>query len=71
VAPFDSGVLLGAVDGLGHGAEAAAAACAAVTLLEAHRSEPVVDLVLRCHAGLVRPEVSRAWLSSRAEPASR
>jgi serine phosphatase RsbU (regulator of sigma subunit) len=52
VAPFPSGVLLGAVDGLGHGANAAEVACAAVTLLEAHRGEPVIDLVHRCHAAL-------------------
>jgi len=52
VAPLPSGVLLGAVDGLGHGAEAAAAACTAVTLLEAHRRESVIDLVHRCHAAL-------------------
>jgi len=52
VAPLPSGVLLGAVDGLGHGTEAAAAACAAVTLLEAHRGESVIDLVHRCHAAL-------------------
>ena len=52
VAPFASGVLLGAIDGLGHGAEAAAAARAAVTLLEEHRADPVVDLVQRCHTAL-------------------
>src|SRR5215510_15889522 len=52
VAAFSTGVLLGAVDGLGHGAAAAAAACAAVELLEARREEPVVDLVERCHAAL-------------------
>jgi serine phosphatase RsbU (regulator of sigma subunit) len=52
VAPFATGVLVGAVDGLGHGREAAAAACAAVELLEAHRSEAVVDLVQRCHEAL-------------------
>ncbi len=52
VAPFSSGVLLGAVDGLGHGAEAAAAACAAIELLEAHPGDPVIDLFRRCHAAL-------------------
>ena len=52
VAPLPSGVLVGVVDGLGHGVEAAAAACAAVTLLEAHRDESVIDLVHRCHAAL-------------------
>lgn len=52
VAPFASGVLLAAVDGLGHGSEAAAAACTAVTVLGAHRAEPVVDLVRHCHEAL-------------------
>jgi hypothetical protein len=52
VAPFGAGVLLGAVDGLGHGTAAAAAARAAVAMLEAHCREPVVDLVLRCHSAL-------------------
>jgi serine phosphatase RsbU (regulator of sigma subunit) len=52
VAPFATGVLLAAVDGLGHGREAAEAARTAVAMLEAHRGEPVVDLVQRCHAGL-------------------
>jgi serine phosphatase RsbU (regulator of sigma subunit) len=52
VADFASGVLVGAVDGLGHGSEAAAAAAVAVELLETHRAEPVVELVLRCHAAL-------------------
>ena len=53
VAPSASGVMLGALDGLGHGAEAAAAARAALTLLELHRGAPLVDLVQRCHAALL------------------
>jgi negative regulator of sigma-B (phosphoserine phosphatase) len=52
VAPCASGVLLGALDGLGHGAEAAAAARAALALLELHRGAPLIDLVQRCHAAL-------------------
>jgi negative regulator of sigma-B (phosphoserine phosphatase) len=52
VAPFACGVLLGAVDGLGHGVAAAVAARAAVALLEAQRGESPVDLVRSCHAAL-------------------
>lgn len=52
VAPFRAGLLLAAVDGLGHGSEAALAACTALEVLEAHRAEPVVELVRRCHKAL-------------------
>jgi len=41
-----------AVDGLGHGAEAASAAEAAVALLETYAGEPPIRLVERCHEGL-------------------
>jgi negative regulator of sigma-B (phosphoserine phosphatase) len=49
---FAGGVLLGVVDGLGHGPEAAAAAAIAVDTLEHHPEEPVVPLVRRCHEAL-------------------
>ena len=52
IAPFAGGVLVGLLDGLGHGAEAAAAASAAVPILEAHAAESVIALVQRCHEGL-------------------
>jgi serine phosphatase RsbU (regulator of sigma subunit) len=52
VAPFEAGILLGAIDGLGHGVEAAAAARAAASLLEAYRGQWVVDLMELCHASL-------------------
>jgi len=45
-------VLLGAVDGLGHGEEAAAVARAAVEILESHRTESVISLIRRCHSAL-------------------
>jgi negative regulator of sigma-B (phosphoserine phosphatase) len=54
IAPFVGGVLLGAVDGLGHGAEAAAAARIAGQVLEQHAGEPVIQLVHRCHEALRR-----------------
>lgn len=52
VAPFDAGVLVAVVDGLGHGEEAASAAeLAAGILMEApHKS--VITLISRCHERL-------------------
>jgi len=47
------GVLVGVIDGLGHGAEAAAAARVAVATLEHHVEEPLVALVRRCHERLL------------------
>jgi negative regulator of sigma-B (phosphoserine phosphatase) len=52
VAPFDDGVLVGAIDGLGHGPEAAEAARAAALVLEAHADEPLLRLFERCHEAL-------------------
>ncbi|CAN7435274.1 SpoIIE family protein phosphatase [Trinickia sp. LjRoot230] len=52
VVEFDGGALVALLDGLGHGPEAAAAAQAAVPLLEAHAGEPVETLVQRCHEAL-------------------
>ena len=52
VFPFPGGVLVAAMDGVGHGQQAAQAALVARQILEAHPGEPVVDLVQRCHAAL-------------------
>jgi negative regulator of sigma-B (phosphoserine phosphatase) len=52
IGQFPGGVLLGVVDGLGHGPEAADAAAIAVDTLERHPEEPVVPLVRRCHEAL-------------------
>src|SRR5437879_5367664 len=46
------GVLVAAVDGLGHGAEAAAAARAAVAALDRYAEESLSPLVRRCHEAL-------------------
>ena len=46
------GLLIAVVDGLGHGAEAAAAAQAAVAVLEEHVNEPVISLLKQCHEAL-------------------
>jgi phosphoserine phosphatase RsbX len=53
VQPVGTGVLVGVVDGLGHGAEAAAAARAAAATLREHAGEPVLPLLQRCHRALV------------------
>lgn len=47
-----SGVLLAVADGLGHGADAATAARAAVAALEQHVGESPVALIERCHRAL-------------------
>lgn len=52
VQPFPDGVLVAAVDGLGHGEEAAAAALLAVGVLKRHADETVTALVHRCHEAL-------------------
>lgn len=52
VAPFDGGVLVGVIDGLGHGPEAAVAARNAAETLARHPHEPVEILLQRCHEGL-------------------
>ncbi len=53
VQPVDRGVLVGVADGLGHGAEAAAAARAAVATLRDHGRESLLPLLQRCHRALV------------------
>jgi serine/threonine protein phosphatase PrpC len=54
VQPVGTGVLVGVVDGLGHGAEAAIAARAAVATLRKHAHEAVLPLLQRCHRALLR-----------------
>jgi phosphoserine phosphatase RsbX len=52
IEPFPGGVLVAAVDGLGHGSEAADAAEAATEILIRNAHEPPIDLIRRCHEGL-------------------
>lgn len=52
VRSFQGGALVAALDGLGHGDEAASAARIASAVLEAHAQEPVTDLIQRCHKEL-------------------
>lgn len=53
VTSWGDGVLIGVVDGLGHGEEAAAAARVAVEVLQRHAGEPVIALVQLCHRALL------------------
>jgi negative regulator of sigma-B (phosphoserine phosphatase) len=48
----ENGVLLAAIDGIGHGEGAATAAKTAVSILQANPEEPVISLVQRCHEEL-------------------
>jgi len=48
----ENGVLIAAIDGLGHGEEAAGAANLAASVLMTDGSEPVISLVERCHEKL-------------------
>jgi serine phosphatase RsbU (regulator of sigma subunit) len=52
VKSFPGGILLAALDGVGHGGEAAAAATVAEAILEAHAAEPMIALVRQCHEAL-------------------
>jgi phosphoserine phosphatase RsbX len=52
VTPFRGGMLIAALDGVGHGDEAASAASIASAILAEHAKEPVITLVERCHEGL-------------------
>lgn len=49
---YPAGALVAAVDGLGHGSEAAAAADVAIRTLRKSAAEPVLTLVHRCHTAL-------------------
>lgn len=54
VAAFPGGMLVGVLDGLGHGPSAQAAARAAIDVLELAPGDPVESLVNRCHRALGR-----------------
>jgi serine/threonine protein phosphatase PrpC len=54
VMPHGRGVLLGVIDGSGHGPEAARAAQLAVAALQREPDAPVGDHLARCHAALAR-----------------
>jgi negative regulator of sigma-B (phosphoserine phosphatase) len=52
IKPLPDGILVAVVDGLGHGYEAAEASKIAVSTLDAYASEPLIQLVRRCHEAL-------------------
>jgi hypothetical protein len=49
IQPYPRGLLIAAVDGMGHGVEAAAAAKRATATLAAFAQESPISLILRCH----------------------
>jgi negative regulator of sigma-B (phosphoserine phosphatase) len=53
VVHLEGGLLVGAIDALGHGDEAAATAATALATIEHHAHEPLDSLVQRCHARLI------------------
>jgi phosphoserine phosphatase RsbX len=57
-------VLIGAIDGLGHGPEAAAAARAAFAILETHAGQSPLRLLELCHDGLRRTRGAVLTLAS-------
>ncbi|MGH9480645.1 MAG: SpoIIE family protein phosphatase [Terriglobales bacterium] len=64
-----TGVLVAAMDGLGHGAEAAAAARTAASVLRRHAAEPLAGLAQRCHEALRGSRgavMSLAWFDGAA-----
>ena len=63
--PLPQGLLLAVVDGLGHGAEAAAAAVIALGELDRHAGEPLSVIFRHCHKALDRSRgvvMTAAWL---------
>lgn len=52
IKPFQSGVLVAVVDGLGHGHEAAKASGIAIAALDTYVQESIVQLVKHCHDAL-------------------
>ncbi|HZF17857.1 MAG TPA: SpoIIE family protein phosphatase [Steroidobacteraceae bacterium] len=68
VCPLRDGALVAAIDGLGHGADAALAARVAIDVLEQHAGQALTALFERCHEAL-RPTrgvtMSLATISTR------
>ena len=64
VQEFPGGALAAAVDGVGHGAEAAAAAQVAIETLQGHARQSVLPLVQRCHEALLKTRGAVMTLAS-------
>ncbi len=61
---YDGGALVAAIDGLGHGDEAADAAAAAAAVMAEHPDEDPARLIEACHAALARTRgavMTLAW----------
>ena len=54
VKPFGQRILVGVMDGIGHGDEAAAAARAAAEILDQYAGDPTILLIRRCHDALLK-----------------
>ena len=54
VCRYPNGVLIAAIDGIGHGEEAAIAANTAISVLKTNANRPVISLVQECHEALPR-----------------
>lgn len=70
VEPYDGGVLVGAIDGLGHGSEAAAAARLAHSTIEERPGSELAELFMTSHGALARSRgvvMSLAQFSAREE----
>jgi negative regulator of sigma-B (phosphoserine phosphatase) len=50
--PVANGMIFAVIDGLGHGRAAAAASKIAVAMLQQYASEPLIELLHRCHESL-------------------
>jgi hypothetical protein len=67
IKPVPQGVLLAVVDGLGHGAEAAAVAVIALGVLDRHAGEPLNVIIRHCHDALIGTRgavMTLAWLEA-------
>ena len=61
---YEGGALVAAIDGLGHGGDAADAAAAAAAVLSAHPDDDPVHLIDACHEALARTRgavMTLAW----------
>ena len=64
VETFGCGVLLGVIDGVGHGDEAGAVAEIAAGVLKRHCAESVITLVNQCHTALIQTRGAVMTLAS-------
>jgi phosphoserine phosphatase RsbX len=73
LAAYDGGALVAAIDGLGHGGDAADAADAAAAVMAEHPDSDPLQLIEACHAALARTRgavMTLAWFDLVAESLS-